>query len=109
MSDSNKRRKMDPSSDSQPATEDSEAILAAPAPPEPAFTAERTVSEFCAESVLRFDGGGRLAVVLGRLSDKAGLLTLEQKAACADATALVARLPNMKLELNNHSGAEYSV
>eukprot|EP01052_Picozoa_sp_SAG31_P017337 SAG31_NODE_1182_length_9512_cov_3.773611_1_plen_239_part_00 len=103
MSDS-KRRKMDPP-DSEPASADPEATAVC----EPAFTAGgRSISDFAAETVLRFDGGGRLAVVRGQLSNKPGLLTLELKAACADSSALLARLPTMKLELNNHSGAEYS-
>ncbi len=93
---------------------------AAPEPPakkarsEPAFTESRPLSSFVPESVLKFEGGGRLAVVRGKLAHDAGaepedaLLTLEQKPACADADALVASLPSFALSLTNHSGAEYS-
>ena len=38
-----------------------------PPPPEPAFTESRPVGAFSADKVLRFDGGGRFAVVQGTL------------------------------------------
>ena len=81
---------------------------------EAAFTEERPWTSFVPESVLKFEGGGRLAVIRGKLARAAGaepedaLLTLEQKPACADADAMLARLPTFALSLTNHSGAEYS-
>jgi len=88
---------------------------------EPAFTPSRTLeAHFSADEVLRFDGGGRLAVVKGRLrrhdaqepghegDDEVCLLQIEQRAAVADEGALLAALPRLELALTNHSGAEYS-
>jgi hypothetical protein len=58
--------------------------------------------------VLRFEQGGRLAIIKGRMAGEPTLLQLEQKAACADAVALLAALPGLNVALTNHSGAEYS-
>ena len=72
----------------------------------PAFS--DTISNFAVEETLRFEAGGRLAVVLGTLDGKDCLLEIKQRAALADPRALEDALPKLKLTLTNHSGAEYS-
>ena len=72
----------------------------------PAFA--DTISNFAVEETLRFEAGGRLAVVLGTLDGKDCLLEIKQRAALADPRALEDALPKLKLALTNHSGAEYS-
>ena len=72
----------------------------------PAFS--DTISNFAVEEMLRFEAGGRLAVVLGTLDGKDCLLEIKQRAALADPRALEDALPKLKLALTNHSGAEYS-
>ena len=72
----------------------------------PAFA--DTISNFTVEETLRFEAGGRLAVVLGTLDGKDCVLELKQRAALADPRALEDALPKLKLALTNHSGAEYS-
>ena len=72
----------------------------------PAFS--DTISNFSVEEMLRFEAGGRLAVVLGTLDGKDCVLELKQRAALADPRALEDALPKLKLTLTNHSGAEYS-
>ena len=72
----------------------------------PAFS--DTISNFSVEEMLRFEAGGRLAVVLGTLDGKNCLLEIKQRAALADPRALEDALPKLKLTLTNHSGAEYS-
>ena len=72
----------------------------------PAFS--DTISNFTVEEMLRFEAGGRLAVVLGTLDGKNCLLEIKQRAALADPRALEDALPKLKLALTNHSGAEYS-
>ena len=72
----------------------------------PAFS--DTISNFSVEEMLRFEAGGRLAVVLGTLDGKDCLLEIKQRAALADPRALEDALPKLKLALTNHSGAEYS-
>ena len=72
----------------------------------PAFS--DTISNFAVEEMLRFEAGGRLAVVLGTLDGKNCLLEIKQRAALADPRALEDALPKLKLALTNHSGAEYS-
>ena len=72
----------------------------------PAFS--DTISNFSVEETLRFEAGGRLAVVLGTLDGKDCLLEIKQRAALADPRALEDALPKLKLALTNHSGAEYS-
>ena len=72
----------------------------------PAFS--DTISNFAVEETLRFEAGGRLAVVLGTLDGKDCLLEIKQRAALADPQALEDALPKLKLTLTNHSGAEYS-
>ena len=72
----------------------------------PAFS--DTISNFAVEETLRFEAGGRLAVVLGTLDGKDCLLEIKQRAALADPRALEDALPKLKLALTNHSGAEYS-
>ena len=72
----------------------------------PAFA--DTISNFAVEETLRFEAGGRLAVVLGTLDGKDCLLEIKQRAALADPRALEDALPKLKLTLTNHSGAEYS-
>ena len=72
----------------------------------PAFS--DTISNFSVEEMLRFEAGGRLAVVLGTLDGKNCLLEIKQRAALADPRALEDALPKLKLALTNHSGAEYS-
>ena len=72
----------------------------------PAFS--DTISNFAVEETLRFEAGGRLAVVLGKLDGRDCVLELKQRAALADPQALEDALPKLKLALTNHSGAEYS-
>ena len=72
----------------------------------PAFA--DTISNFTVEETLRFEAGGRLAVVLGKLDGRDCVLELKQRAALADPRALEDALPKLKLALTNHSGAEYS-
>ena len=72
----------------------------------PAFS--DTISNFSVEETLRFEAGGRLAVVLGKLDGQDCVLELKQRAALADPQALEDALPKLKLTLTNHSGAEYS-
>ena len=72
----------------------------------PAFA--DTISNFAVEETLRFEAGGRLAVVLGKLDGRDCVLELKQRAALADPRALEDALPKLKLTLTNHSGAEYS-
>ena len=72
----------------------------------PAFA--DTISNFTVEETLRFEAGGRLAVVLGKLGGQDCVLELKQRAALADPRALEDALPKLKLALTNHSGAEYS-
>ena len=72
----------------------------------PAFA--DTISNFTVEETLRFEAGGRLAVVLGKLGGQDCVLELKQRAALADPRALEDALPKLKLTLTNHSGAEYS-
>ena len=72
----------------------------------PAFA--DTISNFTVEETLRFEAGGRLAVVLGKLDGRDCVLELKQRAALADPQALEDALPKLKLTLTNHSGAEYS-
>ena len=72
----------------------------------PAFA--DTISNFAVEETLRFEAGGRLAVVLGKLDGRDCVLELKQRAALADPRALEDALPKLKLALTNHSGAEYS-
>ena len=72
----------------------------------PAFA--DTISNFAVEETLRFEAGGRLAVVLGKLGGQDCLLEIKQRAALADPRALEDALPKLKLALTNHSGAEYS-
>ena len=72
----------------------------------PAFS--DTISNFTFQETLRFEAGGRLAVVLGTLDGKDCLLEIKQRAALADPRALEDALPKLKLALTNHSGAEYS-
>ena len=72
----------------------------------PAFS--DTISNFAVEEMLRFEAGGRLAVVLGKLDGRDCVLELKQRAALADPRALEDALPKLKLTLTNHSGAEYS-
>ena len=72
----------------------------------PAFS--DTISNFAVEETLRFEAGGRLAVVLGKLDGRDCVLELKQRAALADPRALEDALPKLKLTLTNHSGAEYS-
>ena len=72
----------------------------------PAFS--DTISNFSVEETLRFEAGGRLAVVLGKLDGRDCVLELKQRAALADPRALEDALPKLKLALTNHSGAEYS-
>ena len=72
----------------------------------PAFS--DTISNFAVEEMLRFEAGGRLAVVLGKLDGQDCVLELKQRAALADPRALEDALPKLKLALTNHSGAEYS-
>ena len=72
----------------------------------PAFS--DTISNFAVEETLRFEAGGRLAVVLGKLDGQDCVLELKQRAALADPRALEDALPKLKLTLTNHSGAEYS-
>ena len=72
----------------------------------PAFS--DTISNFAVEETLRFEAGGRLAVVLGKLDGQDCVLELKQRAALADPRALEDALPKLKLALTNHSGAEYS-
>ena len=72
----------------------------------PAFS--DTISNFTVEEMLRFEAGGRLAVVLGKLDGRDCVLELKQRAALADPRALEDALPKLKLALTNHSGAEYS-
>ena len=72
----------------------------------PAFS--DTISNFSVEEMLRFEAGGRLAVVLGKLDGQDCVLELKQRAALADPRALEDALPKLKLALTNHSGAEYS-
>ena len=72
----------------------------------PAFS--DTISNFAVEETLRFEAGGRLAVVLGTLDGQDCVLELKQRAALADPQALEDALPKLKLTLTNHSGAEYS-
>ena len=72
----------------------------------PAFA--DTISNFAVEETLRFEAGGRLAVVLGKLDGQDCVLELKQRAALADPRALEDALPKLKLALTNHSGAEYS-
>ena len=72
----------------------------------PAFS--DTISNFAVEETLRFEAGGRLAVVLGKLDGRDCVLELKQRAALADPRALEDALPKLKLALTNHSGAEYS-
>ena len=80
----------------------------------PAFTDRRTIAAFEPQEVLKFEGGGRLAVVKGLLkTDGDGealdiLVQLEQRAAVDSEDALLALLPRLDLTLTNHSGAEYS-
>ena len=72
----------------------------------PAFS--DTISNFAVEETLRFEAGGRLAVVLGKLGGQDCVLEIKQRAALADPRALEDALPKLKLALTNHSGAEYS-
>ena len=72
----------------------------------PAFS--DTISNFAVEETLRFEAGGRLAVVLGKLDGRDCVLEIKQRAALADPRALEDALPKLKLTLTNHSGAEYS-
>ena len=72
---------------------------------QPSRTRSRT---FAVEETLRFEAGGRLAVVLGKLDGRDCVLELKQRAALADPQALEDALPKLKLTLTNHSGAEYS-
>ena len=72
----------------------------------PAFS--DTISNFSVQETLRFEAGGRLAVVLGKLDGRDCVLELKQRAALADPQALEDALPKLKLTLTNHSGAEYS-
>ena len=72
----------------------------------PAFS--DTISNFAVEETLRFEAGGRLAVVLGTLDGQDCVLEIKQRAALADPRALEDALPKLKLALTNHSGAEYS-
>ena len=72
----------------------------------PAFS--DTISNFAVEETLRFEAGGRLAVVLGKLDGRDCVLEIKQRAALADPQALEDALPKLKLTLTNHSGAEYS-
>ena len=72
----------------------------------PAFS--DTISNFSVEETLRFEAGGRLAVVLGKLDGRDCVLEIKQRAALADPRALEDALPKLKLTLTNHSGAEYS-
>ena len=72
----------------------------------PAFS--DTISNFTVEETLRFEAGGRLAVVLGKLGGQDCVLEIKQRAALADPRALEDALPKLKLALTNHSGAEYS-
>ena len=77
-----------------------------PEDPAPAFA--DTISNFSFQETLRFEAGGRLAVVLGKLDGQDCVLELKQRAALADPRALEDALPKLKLTLTNHSGAEYS-
>ena len=72
----------------------------------PAFS--DTISNFSVQETLRFEAGGRLAVVLGKLGGQDCVLEIKQRAALADPRALEDALPKLKLALTNHSGAEYS-
>ena len=72
----------------------------------PAFA--DTIANFAVEEMLRFEAGGRLAVVLGKLGGQDCVLEIKQRAALADPRALEDALPKLKLALTNHSGAEYS-
>lgn len=63
---------------------------------------------FLVDETLKFEAGGRFAVVLGTLRGEACLLQLAQKAALEDPQALAEALPNLSLALTNHSGAEYA-
>ena len=72
----------------------------------PAFS--DTISNFTFQETLRFEAGGRLAVVLGTLDGQDCVLEIKQRAALADPRALEDALPKLKLALTNHSGAEYS-
>ena len=72
----------------------------------PAFS--DTISNFSVQETLRFEAGGRLAVVLGKLDGRDCVLEIKQRAALADPRALEDALPKLKLALTNHSGAEYS-
>lgn len=76
--------------------------------PVPPFDATRGLEAFTPKEVLRFDAGGRSAVLLGEIDGKDALVALDQKAAHADADALLGALPALALTLTNHSGAEYS-
>ena len=73
----------------------------------PAFS-DTIPANFTVEETLRFEAGGRLAVVLGKLDGRDCVLELKQRAALADPRALEDALPKLKLALTNHSGAEYS-
>ena len=72
----------------------------------PAFS--DTISNFSVKETLRFEAGGRLAVVLGTIDGQDSVLEIKQRAALADPRALEDALPKLKLALTNHSGAEYS-
>ena len=73
----------------------------------PAF-ADTISKNFAVKETLRFEAGGRLAVVFGTLDGEDCVLELKQRAALADPRALEDALPKLKLALTNHSGAEYS-
>lgn len=74
---------------------------------------ERGLGALDGAEVIKYQDGGRLAVVLGRLKGEGEseaqdcLVELIQKAACTDAAALVESLPSLDFKLTNHSGAEY--
>jgi len=68
----------------------------------------RGLEAFTAKEVLKFDAGGRSACLLGEIDGADALVVLNQKAAHADADALIGALPSLALTLTNYSGAEYS-
>mmetsp|Transcript_10545 Transcript_10545/g.13074 ORF Transcript_10545/g.13074 Transcript_10545/m.13074 type:complete len:245 (-) Transcript_10545:269-1003(-) len=72
------------------------------------FHDDRDLREIKIERVLRFDQGGRAAVILGSFEEKAILLSLDQKAACSNEEAMCALIPELKLSMKNFSGGEYS-
>ena len=100
----------------------------APASPSPdtAIPFGTSLAPFLPTKVLRFEGGGKLIVILGRvgtgksasasqqgdLKEEDGgapaILQLEQRAVCNEPSTFLDNLPSFRLNLTNHSGAEYS-